>query len=109
MTLKTTLDNSIYQEQKIIQNKQFAEIHTYKSIKKTMRAYWLKRRVETNGSFQNHSNSLEIVITWCYRKPFYILLSWVDDLYYLWLVAFCWLLLRVIIVGNIFWSHARLC
>ena len=27
MTLKTTLDNSIYQEQKIIQNKQFAEIH----------------------------------------------------------------------------------
>ena len=27
---------------------------------------------KTNGSFQNHSNPLEIVITWCYRKPFHI-------------------------------------
>ena len=25
-------------------------------------------RVETNDSIQNHPNSLEIVITWCYRK-----------------------------------------
>ena len=39
---------------------------------KTIRAYWSKRRVETNGSFQNYPNSLEIVITWFYRKPFYI-------------------------------------
>ena len=38
----------------------------------TIRAHWLKRWVETKGSFQNHPNSLEIVITWCYRKPFYI-------------------------------------
>ena len=30
--------------------------------------------VETNGSFQNHPNSLEIVITWRYHKPFYIAL-----------------------------------
>ena len=30
------------------------------------------RNVElTNGSFQNHPNSFEIVITWCYRKPFH--------------------------------------
>ena len=41
-------------------------------LQKTIRALWSKRRVETNGSFQNHPNSLEIVITWCYRKPFYI-------------------------------------
>ena len=41
-------------------------------FQKTIRAYWPKRRVETNGSFQNHPNSLEIVTTWCYRKPFYI-------------------------------------
>ena len=40
-------------------------------FQKTIRAYWSKRRVETNGSFQNHPNSLEIVITWCYRKPFH--------------------------------------
>ena len=40
-------------------------------LKKMIRAYWSKRRVETNGSFQNHPNSLEIVITWCYRKPFH--------------------------------------
>ena len=26
-----------------------------------------------NGSFQNHPNTLEIVITWCYRKPFHII------------------------------------
>ena len=25
---------------------------------------------ETNGSFQNYPNSLEIVTTWCYHKPF---------------------------------------
>ena len=26
-------------------------------LKKTIREYWSKRQVETNGSFQNHSNS----------------------------------------------------
>ena len=31
-----------------------------------------KAGVETNNSLQNHPNSLEIVITWCYRKPFRI-------------------------------------
>ena len=38
--------------------------------------FWRKKRkrkknvwVETNGFFQNHPNLLEIVITWCYRKP----------------------------------------
>ena len=36
------------------------------------RAYWSKHRVETNGSFQNQPNLLEIVYTWCYRNPFHI-------------------------------------
>ena len=39
-------------------------------LQKTIRAYWSKRRVETNGYFQNHCTHLEIIITWCYRKPF---------------------------------------
>ena len=42
------------------------------NIHKTLRAYWSKRWVETNSSFQNHPNSLEIVITRRYRKPFHI-------------------------------------
>ena len=41
-------------------------------LQKMIRTYWSKCRVETNGFFQNHPNSLEIVIKWCYRKPFYI-------------------------------------
>ena len=32
-------------------------------LRRTIRAYWSKRRVETFGSFQNHPNSLQIVIT----------------------------------------------
>ena len=41
-------------------------------LQKTIRAYWARRWVETNSSFQNHPNSLETVITFCYRKPFHI-------------------------------------
>ena len=43
-------------------------------LQKTIRAYWLKRLVETNGRSQNHPNSIEIVITWCYRKPLHFVL-----------------------------------
>ena len=36
-------------------------------------------RVENSGSFQNHPPThLEIVTTWCYRKPFYILKSYLS-------------------------------
>ena len=33
---------------------------------------WLKPCWNQRFFFQNHPNSLEIVITWCYRKPFHI-------------------------------------
>ena len=54
-------------------------------LQKTIRAYWSKRRVElTNGCFQNHPNSLEIVITWCYGKPFHNMISVLLTLGRLW-------------------------
>ena len=43
-------------------------------LRKAIRAYWSKRRVETNCAFQNHPNSFrDITCTWCYRKPFHII------------------------------------
>ena len=45
---------------------------TPKSVQKTIRAYWSKRRVKPTVHFRTTPTHLEIAITWCYRKLFYI-------------------------------------
>ena len=44
-------------------------------LQKTIRAYWSKRRVNPTVLFRTTPTHLEIVITWCYRKLFYILFA----------------------------------
>ena len=50
-------------------------------LQKVIRAYWSKRQVKTNGSFQNHpQTNEEIIITWFYHNPLLYLKDSIKDI-----------------------------